>query len=65
MANSKVFLGADSGMMHLAHSSNVTTIGLFRVTDPNLYGVYGGKNISINTNYKDADDIISNILERI
>ena len=65
MANSKVFLGADSGMMHLAHSSNVTTIGLFSVTDPDLYGVYGGNNISINTNYKDADDIISNILERI
>jgi hypothetical protein len=30
-----------------------------------FYGVYGGDNISIDTNYKDADYIISTILERI
>ena len=65
MSNSKVFIGADSGMMHLAHASNVTTIGLFSVTNPKFYGVYGGNNISIDTNYKDTDYIISTILERI
>ena len=65
MSNSKVFIGADSGMMHLAHASNVTTIGLFSVTNPKFYGVYGGNNISIDTNYKDTDYIINTILERI
>ena len=39
----------DSGMMHLANSSNTTTIGLFNVTEPEFYGVYGNKNININT----------------
>ena len=65
MFNTKIFIGADSGMMHLAHASNVTTIGLFSITEPEFYGVYGGDNISIDTNYKDADYIISTILERI
>ena len=65
MFNSKIFIGADSGMMHLAHASNVTTIGLFSVTEPEFYGVYGGDNISIDTNNKDADYIISSLLERI
>ena len=43
----------------------VTTIGLFSVTEPEFYGVYGGNNISIDTNIKDTDYIISTILERI
>ncbi len=65
MFNTKVFIGADGGMMHLAHASNVTTIGLFSVTEPEFYGVYGGDNISIDTKHKDAEYIISTILERI
>ena len=65
MFNTKVFIGADSGMMHLAHASNVKTIGLFSITEPELYGVYGDNNISIDTNINDADYIISTILERI
>ena len=65
MSNVKIFIGADSGMMHLANSSNVTTIGLFNVTEPEFYGVYGKKNININTNDKDIDFIIDSIRERI
>tara|TARA_B100001173_G_scaffold311923_1_gene330865 strand:- start:90 stop:1130 length:1041 start_codon:yes stop_codon:yes gene_type:complete len=65
MFNTKIFIGADSGMMHLAHASNVTTIGLFSVTEPEFYGVYGDNNISIDTNKKDGDYIISTILKRI
>ena len=52
-------------MMHLANSSNVTTIGLFNVTEPEFYGVYGKKNININTNDKDIDFIINSVRERI
>ena len=63
--NTKVFIGADSGMMHLAHASNVTTIGLFSVTEPEFYGVYGGNNISIDTNKNDTDYIISTLIERL
>ncbi len=65
MHNSKLFIGADSGMMHLAHSSNVTTIGLFSVTETGFYGVYGDKNININTNNNDVNFIIDSIRKRI
>ena len=65
MSNLKLFIGADSGMMHLAHSSNTTTIGLFSVTEPELYGVYGNRNISIDTNVNNTDFIINCIRERI
>lgn len=65
MCNVKIFIGADSGMMHLANSSNVTTIGLFSVTETEFYGVYGDKNININTDNKDIDFIINAIKERI
>ena len=65
MSNVKLFIGADSGMMHLAHSSNTTTIGLFSVTEPEFYGVYGNRNISIDTNVNNTDFIINCIRERI
>ena len=65
MYNVKIFIGADSGMMHLAHSSGVTTIGLFNVTQPEFYGVYGDNNISIDTNNYNSDYIINTIIKRI
>ena len=65
MSNVKIFIGADSGMMHLAHSSNVSTIGLFKVTEPEFYGVYGYNNISVDTNTNNSDNILSLIKERI
>ena len=65
ISNVKIFIGADSGMMHLANSSNATTIGLFNITEPEFYGVYGKKNININTNDKDIDYIIDSVRERI
>jgi ADP-heptose:LPS heptosyltransferase len=62
MANAAVFIGADSGMMHLASASQVTTIGLFSVTDVNIYGPYGNKSTAIDTNknnYEECMKIIS------
>jgi len=61
MSNIKLFIGADSGMMHLAHASNTSTIGLFKITEPEFYGVYGNNNISINTNDFDIDYVIKQI----
>ena len=65
MCNTKLFIGADSGMMHLAHASKVSTIGLFNVTEIEFYGVYGNSNINVNTNNCDHDFIINRVDERL
>ena len=49
MHNLHLFIGADSGLMHLASASNTQTIGLFNITEPEFYGVYGRKNLSFNS----------------
>ena len=50
IAHCDLFIGADSGMMHLASASKTTTIGLFSETDDNEYGTYGNESYNINTN---------------
>lgn len=52
IANTSVFIGADSGITHLACSSLTPTIGLFSVTDEKKYHPYGNGSISFNTNKK-------------
>ena len=63
--NSVVFIGADSGIMHLSSSTNTTTFGLFNVTDPKTYGPYGGNNIPLDTNSVKISEIIERIKEAI
>ncbi|AWM14497.1 ADP-heptose--LPS heptosyltransferase [Flavobacterium sediminis] len=65
MANTSIFIGADSGMMHLSVSSGTTTIGLFHVTDPTRYGPYGNKNCSLNTTGLSTEEIIKEIKDRL
>ncbi len=48
--NTALFIGADSGIMHLAAATNTPVIGLFSVTDQKKYGPYGGNNRALNTN---------------
>lgn len=55
---SDVFIGADSGMMHLAASTNTRTIGLFNTTNPKVYTPYGNTNESVDTNVVGVDEII-------
>ncbi len=45
------FVSADSGLMHLGSATDTTTVGLFKVTDPAVYGPYGGCNhaLSVDT----------------
>lgn len=61
LENCKVFFGADSGMMHLAAATNTTTMGLFNVTKPKIYAPYGNKNLFIDTNTTQVDEIINQI----
>jgi hypothetical protein len=58
LANCALFIAADNGVMHLASSVNVPTIGLFKVTDETMYKPYNDKSFSINTNNLDLDKII-------
>lgn len=41
MARADLFVGNDSGMMHLAAASGAPTLGLFGPTDERLYGPWG------------------------
>lgn len=55
IANTDLFIGADSGMMHLASASQAKTIGLFSVTDVNTYSPYGNGSTAIDTNKNDTE----------
>ena len=48
--NVELFIGADSGMMHLASASQATVIGLFWKTYLEKYEPYGNNSFGINTN---------------
>lgn len=64
IANTEVFIGADSGIMHLASASGTPTVGLFSVTDANRYQPYNNRSGGISTNNTDTEDIIR-ILNKI
>lgn len=56
--NSAIFIGADSGMMHLSASTNTTTLGLFNSKKIRVYEPYGDDNQSIDTNTTQTSEII-------
>ncbi|MFL9844191.1 glycosyltransferase family 9 protein [Flavobacterium rhizosphaerae] len=58
IANTKVFIGADSGIMHLASASLTPTVGLFAVTNPKQYQPYGNKSVALNTATCSQEQII-------
>ncbi len=61
LSNTVLFIGADSGIMHLSSAAQIQTIGLFSYTDPLSYGPYGNKSISIKTNGLSPKKIIEKI----
>lgn len=66
IANSDIFIGADSGIMHLASSVQTPVVGLFHVTEKETFGPYGNDSVAINTNDTGMDEligIIKNILK--
>jgi ADP-heptose:LPS heptosyltransferase len=65
IANTELFIGADSGIMHLASSVQTTTVGLFSGTNINKYQPYNNNSVAINTNINEVDGwvkIINKIL---
>ena len=66
IANTEVFIAADSGIMHLGVASQTPTVGLFSVTEPAKYEPYGNGSLPVNTNNQSAEEIIAivnNILQ--
>ena len=61
IAASEVFVGADSGIMHLASSVDVPTLGFFNVTDIDMYCPYNELSQAINTNQADVLEIIEQL----
>ena len=49
MKFSDLFIGNDSGLMHLSCACNLKTISLFGPTDDKIYGPWGKENIVIRT----------------
>ncbi|WP_303315166.1 glycosyltransferase family 9 protein [Flavivirga abyssicola] len=61
IANTEIFIGADSGIMHLASASQTTTIGLFSVSNIKRYHPYSNNSTAVNTNMESTDDIIKKV----
>ena len=49
MKKSNLFIGNDSGLMHLATACNLSTIALFGPTNDIVYSPWGEKNLVIRT----------------
>jgi ADP-heptose:LPS heptosyltransferase len=67
IANTAVFIGADSGMMHLASSVNTPTVAFFKVTNASAYAPYNKDSVALNTPDHSIDDVVAaidNILAR-
>lgn len=60
-----VFVGADSGMMHLASAAQLPVVGLFSVTKTDKYAPYGTKSVAINTNETTIEDWIQAIKDSL
>lgn len=61
ISNTEIFIGADSGMMHLAVASGTPVVGLFSVTKTNVYEPYGKNNLAVNTNDMSFSEIIKHV----
>jgi len=49
LARSSLYIGNDSGLMHLACAVRTPTIGLFGPSDERLYGPWGPKTLAVRT----------------
>ena len=60
-SNTAVFIGADSGMMHLASAAQIPTIGLFSVTNVAKYEPYNANSVAIQTDSTELEEWIKTI----
>jgi len=58
IANTDLFIGADSGIMHLASAVKTPTVGLFSITQPEIYEPYNNRSLAIKTGNCSVDDFM-------
>ncbi|MBF4466533.1 glycosyltransferase family 9 protein [Flavobacterium sp. LC2016-12] len=61
LANVDVFIGADSGIMHLSSASMAPTIGLFSGSNLKKYEPYGNNSVAVDTNVNGYSEFIQTI----
>lgn len=61
IANTEIFIGADSGIMHLASASQTPTVGLFSRLNQNKFAPYNNNSTAINTNTSTTEESIKAI----
>jgi heptosyltransferase-3 len=67
LSNVTVFVGADSGIMHLSSASKAPTVGLFSVSNLKKYEPYGNNSVGIDTNVNDFSvciEAINKVLQK-
>lgn len=65
IAHLSLFIGADSGVMHLASAAGTPTIGLFRVTDPGRWEPYGGGSRAIVATHREPEEIAGQAIQTL
>lgn len=65
ISNTELFIGADSGMMHLASAAQTTVIGLFKVSNKDRYQPYGNGSTAINTNDGTIEDWLNIVQQKV
>lgn len=60
-----LFITADCGVMHLAASASVPTIGLFKATVLDIYAPYGGYNAGMDTGDASGSDIARRVIAQL
>lgn len=58
IANTAIFIGADSGMMHLASASGTPVIGLFKADNVKLYEPYNKGSVGVHTGLVDRTELL-------
>jgi ADP-heptose:LPS heptosyltransferase len=61
VANSVLFIGADSGMMHLASAAQATTLGLFQRDNLKTYEPYGNQSLGLYIEATSSDDCLESV----
>lgn len=65
IANTSIFIGADSGIMHLSSSSKTTTIGVLSGSFKTKYEPYGNKSVGFDKKEVTQDEVIDEIKKNL